>query len=249
MLKAIIIDDEQGSRETLEHLIKDFCKDVEIVAMADGVESGISCIKQFQPDVVFLDIEMNSATGFDLLRKFDDIFFDVIFTTAYSNYAIKAFKFSAVDFLLKPIDIDDLRNAVDKVRNRKQKENHNSRFELMMHNIKQADPEKQRLAISTMEGLVFINAVDIIRLEADGAYTGIFQKNGQKMITSKDLKLFEEILDKNQFVRVHNSHIINLSEVQKYVKGEGGYVVLSDGSHVDISKRRKEHFLSKINKV
>jgi two-component system LytT family response regulator len=248
-IAAVIIDDENRSREMLQNLIAQYCSNVDVLTTADSVTSGIEAINKFSPDLLFLDIEMNKETGFDLLEQIKEINFEVIFTTAHENYALKAFKFCAIDYLLKPIAVEDLIQAVDKVEKKKSNSLFREKFDLFMHNVKKGNNEDQRLAVSTTEGLVFINVSDILRCEANGAYTYLHLKDKTRLVVSKNLKEYEQLLSDHNFLRVHNSFIINMKEIKKYVRGDGGYVIMSDDTSVDISKRKKELFLSHILKA
>ncbi|MFY0673605.1 MAG: response regulator transcription factor [Bacteroidia bacterium] len=248
MMRAVIIDDEVRSRESLEILVKENCKNVEVVALAESVESGLATLKQHKPDLLFLDIELQDGTGFDLLEKsaLDD--FHVIFTTAFENYALKALKLSAVDYLLKPINAEELVQAVNKAEELSDNDSTNKNFELLLQNL-QNSTGKHKIALPTSEGLTFINVSDIIRCQADGSYTHFFFKDRKKILVSKKIKEYEELLSPYNFVRVHHSHLVNLDEVAKYVRGDGGYVVMSDGETVYVSKRKKEDFMSALNKA
>lgn len=245
MIRSIIVDDEQKSRESLRILLQDFCEDVEICALCQNVTEGIEAIKQYQPDVVFLDIQMQRETGFDLLAKIHPITFEVIFTTAHSEYAIKAFKFSAIDYLLKPIDIDDLQKALAKVA-QKQNQNISGRLEHLIQNLKSTTPDNYKLALPTTDGLVFVKLNDILYCEASSNYTEIYTFNKTKYIVSRTLKQYEDLLGEHNFFRIHNSYLINLNAVKKYVRGDGGYVVLENDVSLDVSKRKKDAFLSRI---
>ena len=195
--------------------------------------------------MVFLDIQMQSETGFDLLAKVKPINFEVIFTTAHSNYAIKAFKFSAIDYLLKPIDIEDLKKAVEKVE-RKVNFNISARLEQLVQNLKPSSGQNHKLALPTLDGLIFVKIEDIIYCEASSNYTQIFTFDGKKHVVSRTLKEYEELLADHDFFRIHNSFLINLNSIKKYVRGEGGYVIMSNDVSLDVSKRKKEAFLSKL---
>lgn len=248
MLKAVIIDDEKRSRESLELLVRESCKDVEVVALADSVASGIETVNEHKPDLLFLDIELQDGTGFDVLEGLNKHHFHVVFTTAFENYALRALKLSAVDYLLKPINQEELVQAVDKAQNKMQKEDKDKNFELLLQNL-QSSTGKHKIALPTSDGLTFINVNDIIRCQADGSYTHFFFKDRKKILVSKKIKEYEELLSPYNFVRVHHSHLVNLDEVTKYVRGDGGYVVMSDGETVYVSKRKKEDFMSALNKA
>jgi two-component system LytT family response regulator len=208
------------------------------------VAEGVQAIAQHQPDVVFLDIQMQRETGFDLLTKLNSIDFEVIFTTAHSEYAIKAFKFSAIDYLLKPIDIEDLQNALAKVEH-KQNQNSAGRLEHLIQNLRTNTPENYKLALPTTEGLVFVQLNNILYCEASSNYTIIYTPKN-KYIVSRTLKQYEDLLGEHNFFRIHNSYLINLNAVKKYIRGEGGSVVLENDITLDVSKRKKEAFLSRI---
>jgi two-component system LytT family response regulator len=245
MLKTIIIDDELKSRESLRILIEDFCEGVEVLALCQNVNEGIAAIEKYKPDVIFLDIQMQRETGFDLLNKIKEIDFEVIFTTAYSEYAIKAFKFSAIDYLLKPIDIGDLKAALLKVE-KKVGNTIANRLKQMMDNLKGGSVENFKLALPTSEGLLFIKTNDILYCEASSNYTQIVMADGKKHVVSRTLKEYEDLLSENNFFRIHHSYLINLNMVKKYVRGEGGYVVMNNDTSLDVSKRKKDAFLERI---
>jgi two-component system LytT family response regulator len=244
MLNAVIIEDEKKSREVLRKLIHDYCPDVHISGMAESVSEGIELIRNEKPDLVFLDIEMQSGSGFDLLEKIGKVNFDVIFTTAYEQYALKAIKFSALDYLLKPIDIGELKAAVEKIILRNDRQNENEKVSQLIRNFNHKLQPK--ITLSTSDGLVFILVEDIIRCEAQGAYTVFYFKNRKSIMVSKNLKEFQILLEDYQFFRIHNSHLINLNEIEKYKKADGGSVLMSDGSTISISESRRQEFLNLI---
>ncbi|MBI3141400.1 MAG: response regulator transcription factor [Bacteroidetes bacterium] len=247
-MKAVIIDDEKRSRESLAALVQEYCAEVEVLAHAEGVTDGLDAIGVHKPNLLFLDIELQDGTGFDLLEKAGNNQFHVIFTTAFENYALRALKMSAVDYLLKPIDPAELTKAVAKARERLAAQQHGRNFEILLQNI-QAGGGKHKIALPSSDGLTFVNVSDIIRCEADGSYTHFFFKEHKKILVSKKIKEYEELLSPYQFVRVHHSHLVNLNEVAKYVRGDGGYVVMSDGQTVYVSKRKKDDFMSALNKA
>jgi len=249
MIKTLIVDDEEKSRITLKNLIAMYCPDISIINMCDSVDSAYFSIQNEMPDLVFLDIEMPFQNGFKLLEKIDNPSFNVIFTTAYDHYAIKAIKYSALDYLLKPIDSDELVNAINKISAKQvvaspKKQN----IEMLLSNLK-TKGNNAIIAVPTFEGLQMINANDIIRCVADENYTHIFLKNKSKLTISRILKEYEELLSDFNFFRVHNSCLINLSHVVKYIKGDGGYVVMTDDSIVEVSRRKKTDLLSKLSIV
>src|SRR5690349_20883607 len=245
MLSCIIVDDELKSRESLKILVEDFCQNVEVKALCQDVAEALVAIKMHKPDVVFLDIHLQRETGFDLLTRLKDFDFEVIFTTAYSEYAIKAFKFSAIDYLLKPIDIEELKAGLVKVE-KKVNGNISGRLKQMMDNLKGGSVENFKLALPTTDGLLFIRVNDIVYCEASSNYTQIFMHDGKKHLVSRTLKEYEDILRESNFFRIHHSYLINLNLVKKYVRGEGGYVVMNNDTSLDVSKRKKEAFLDRI---
>jgi len=245
MIKAIIIDDEMHCRKTLSILLKEYCPDVQVIDHCDNGKDGAEAIKKLKPDLVFLDIEMPRMNGFEMLEQFSEIPFAVIFTTGYDQYAIKAFRFSALDYLLKPIDHEELKKAVLKV-SRQVLYPLPQQLEILLQKMHHQPSAINKIALPTMEGLQMIPVDSIISCASDRNYTAVFLKGKQKMIVSKILKDVEEMLEEYSFLRVHHSYIVNLNEISKYLKGEGGYLVMSDGSSVDVSRSRKEILLQKL---
>lgn len=244
MLRAIIVDDEPKSCDTLSTMIAEFVDGVTVVAVENGVQSAIKSINQHKPDIVFLDIEMNSETGFDLLTQMPSIDFEVVFTTAFEQYALKAIKFAALDYLLKPIDIGELEESVEKVKEKRKSKDLNQGLEALMANLKSTSSSQHQIALPSSDGLLFVHVTDIIYCQADGPYTYFYLKDGSKVTVSKNLKEYEELLEDHYFFRVHKSYLINLKEMKRYVKGDGGYVIMSNDKEVDVSKRKKESFMS-----
>ena len=247
MIKAIIVDDELGARESLSKMIEKNCKQIEIVAKVDSLLAAFEAITNKEPDLVFLDIEMPNGNAFDLLEKFKTINFNIIFTTAYDHYAIKAIKFSAVDYLLKPIDPEELIQAVKRFEERIGKNaSLDKQFKTLLSNVRPENKLK-KVGIPDGDGLIFINLSDIIRCDSDGNYTFFILTNGKKIIASRTLGEYEQMFAEDNFFRIHRSHLINLEHVKKYIKGEGGYVVMSDNSQVEVSRRNKNDFLEKLS--
>lgn len=244
-IRAIIIDDEEGARESLANILKDYFDNVEVVGKAASADNGVKLINEYHPDLVFLDIEMPKGNAFDLLEHFENIDFDIIFVTAYDQYAIKAIKFSALDYLLKPIDIDELGAAIQKFDDKTHKRTTNQRLQTLLQNLNAEN--KKKVAIPDSEGLVFVNLDDIVRCESDGNYTHIILNNGKNILASRTLGEYEEMFSEENFSRVHRSHLINLNHIDKYIKGEGGYAVMTDGSHVEISRRKRAEFMEKLS--
>lgn len=246
-VKAVIVDDELGARESLSKMIEKNCKNIQVVAKADSMMNAFIEITNHQPDLVFLDIEMPNGNAFDLLERFKEINFNIIFVTAYDHYAIKAIKFSAIDYILKPVDPEELVKAVTRFEN--QRDNKNSldkKFKTLLSNVKPENKLK-KVGIPDGDGLIFINLSDIIRCDSDGNYTYFILTTGKKIIASRTLGEYEQMFADDNFFRVHRSHLINLEHVKKYIKGEGGYVIMSDNSQVEVSRRNKNEFLEKLS--
>lgn len=242
MIKATIIDDEQHCIDALSILLKENCLQVRIIDTFSSAKVALEGLKKNTPDLVFLDIEMPLMNGFQLLEQLASIPFAIIFTTGYDQYAIKAIKFSALDFLLKPVDADELIDAIKKV------EQHHlplaEQFHILMSHIHQKTDHFKKIALPTAEGFELIPAGEVVRCEASDNYTHFFLRNHQKIIVCRTLKEIEEQLQPfKTFVRVHHSSLINLNEVMKYTKGDGGFLTMSDGSVVNVSRRKKEELM------
>jgi len=197
---------------------------------------------------VFLDIEMTEGNAFDLLNQLQPVEFQVIFVTAFDNYAIRAFKYSAVDYLLKPIDIDDLLTALERVVRKMHGKTFVNQMETLLYNVETFQLTQQKMAVPTLTGLVFIPIKDIMRFQADGSYTTIYLTNSEQIVATRNIKEYEDLLPAAIFCRIHNSHIINLHKIQKYHKGRGGYVVMEDGTNIEVASRRREEFLQRLLK-
>jgi two-component system LytT family response regulator len=244
-IKAILIDDELNSLQNLQQKLEGFCPDVAIVAVTQKPEEGILLIRQHQPNVVFLDIEMPRMSGFRMLEELGEYDFDIIFTTAYNHYSIDAIRISAFDYLVKPIGIEDLQQAVERLSkslNRQTKE----KIDILKKSLSDNRSHEDKIAISTSEGIEFIPIKNIIHVESKSNYSKIFLTDNKSIMVTKILKDFEEMLVPYNFYRVHNSHLINLNYIQKYVRSQGGHVQLQDGTLIDISRRKKEEFLKMI---
>lgn len=245
MLNVVIIEDEMLSRETLKSLLTEFCDGVKVLGMAGTVKEAVVLIEYHQPDVVFLDIELQTGTGFDVLNQLNTSNFEVIFTTAFEQYAIKAIKFSSLDYLLKPIDIDELQEALDKARSKKDHVQSARQLSLLLKNIDRTD-HKKKICLSTSEGMEFIDVARIKYCEASGSYTNFHIRPDIKLIVSKNLKEYEQLLSDYNFMRVHNSYLINLHEVKKFVKSEGGYILMNDDTQIAISQSKREDFINRM---
>ena len=247
MITAILIDDEVSGLEVLKLAIEKYCPNVEIAGVYDSPEKGLAAIKEINPDLVFLDVQMPGMSGFDVLQQASPVTFDVIFVSAHNQYAIKAIHFSALDYLLKPVDVDELIHAVNKIKERPT-QNSSYQYQSVINNIQLKAGKIGKLAVPSLAGIDFFNIQDIIYCKADSSYTTIVLKDSAEVIVCKNLKDFENILIDSGFCRVHHSYLVNLSHVQKYIKGDGGYIVLTGNHHVTISRRKKEEFLGLYNK-
>lgn len=237
-IKSIIVDDEKHGRENLAGILKQYCPEIELLGEANSVESAISLVQEFNPDLIFLDIEMPRANGFQLLEHFKDFRFEVIFVTAYGNYAIKAIRFSAADYILKPINFHDLKAAVEKVAERIQQKQENLRMKQLVYNLSQ--PQNPRIGLPTGDRIEFIEVGKIIRCQGEGNYSHIFFDGNKPLLVAKTLVEFEDLLGEYSFFRVHKTHLVNLKHVVAYLKTDGGTLQLSNGDTVTISRRRKE---------
>jgi len=245
IIKTIIIDDEEDGREALR-MAADYCPQLEIIAVCESAHDGLKAISEKKPDLVFLDIQMPHMSGFEMLQQLKTVDFQVIFVTAFDQYAIKAIKFSALDYLLKPIDIDELQTAVKKINVSENSDQNEYQLQALYKNIPKNKVVSKRFAVPTLEGLLFLNSSEIIFCKADGNYTTIYLTGKRELVVSKALGDFEEFLESEGFYRIHHSYLININHLQEYVKGEGGYVKLTEGYHADVSRRKKEQFLKQL---
>lgn len=259
ILQTIIVDDEQGSRETLGLLLREYCPDVQVVAMADSVTSGLAAIRQYQPQLLFLDIRMPFGNGFELLEYLNERQFEVILTTAYDQYAVRAIRSGVLDYLLKPIDADELLQAVQRAREKyavflQQKSQPASgypyelareKIEVLLQTLSATSlPEK--IALPTASGMEFIRIQTIIRCEAVANYTRFYFLNHEPLLITRTLKEFDRMFTYSNFFRVHNSHLINLDHVVRYLRSDGGQLVMVDGGVVEISRRRRDELLERL---
>ena len=244
MIRTVVIEDEEHSRKMLLEMLHEHCKQIHVVAEANSVKTGLAAITQQMPQLVFLDIELQSETSFEILEKLPEINFELVFTTAFDHYALKAVKFCAIDYLLKPIDLKELQIAVAKAEKRLNRAYLNRNLEVLVNNLKSGSQINHKIALSTLEGLLFVNVSDIIYCESNGPYTHFILKQTGKIVTSKHLKEYENLLSGYDFFRIHKSYLINLREIQKYIRGEGGQLIMSNGAALSVSKQRKEDFLN-----
>jgi two-component system LytT family response regulator len=240
---ALIVEDEMLSRDFLANLVREFCPQLELIGTASNVEEAVKIINAQSPQLVFLDIEMQTGTGFDVLQKVNQHNFHVIFTTAFDHYAIQAIKFSAVDYLLKPINLEELELAVAKVVKQIEGKKEDNRLDLLLKNFNKPAGDDFCISLSTSEGVDFIPLSTIIRLEAKGPYTIFYLKDSRQIMVSRNLKEYELTLQEHGFFRIHNSYMINLKDVKRWVKTDGGYAVMSDDAMVAISPKKKDEFM------
>ncbi len=248
MIKTVIIEDEQKSREMLAGIIQKNCPQLNVVGLAKNVNEGVEVIKKENPELVFLDISMPDGSGFDLLEKVQGHKFELIFATASDQHAIRAIKYSACDYLLKPIDIEELKNAVEKVSQKKNASPNMENLNFLIQQLKKSDDSFQKITLPTGNAYEIVNIKDIIRCEADGSYTTFFLTDKRKLMISAGLKHYEELLPESEFIRVHHHHLINMNHVVRFLKEDGGYAVMSDGTKIEISRRKKDAFMDKLNK-
>ena len=247
MFTAIIIDDVDNSRLTLAHDLKQYCPQIKIVGEANSVKTAIDEISEKKPDVVFLDIQLGDGLGFEILETIIDFDFQVIFTTALDTYGIKAIKFSALDYLLKPIDPDELVEAVNKLENAKN-DNIKDSINLLLNNIRDINPGNKRIALNSADKIHMVYITDIIRCESQGSYTIFHLKDKEQIVVTKNLKEYENLLEDYSFIRIHHSHLINFAYLKEFVKKDGGYAVMTDNSQVPVSFRKRNDLMGMIEK-
>ncbi len=237
MIRTIIIDDEEKARYNLKQLLIEYATDIQIVGEASNVADGIQLINQTKPELVFLDIQMPDGTGFDLLERLPEVSFKVIFVSAYDHFAVTAFKFSAVDYLLKPVNAEDLEKALEKVN--KGDNYQPAKIKVLLGNRTGIE----KIVLPSMDELIFVKINDIVRCESDSNYTCFYLEDGERILVSRTLKEYEDLLEPMGFYRIHKSSIINLRFLKKYKKGDGGIVTMEDGTEIEVSRRRKDDFL------
>jgi len=248
MLRTIIIDDEAHVRVTLKRFLKRYCPEVQLVAEAESVISGLKAITKYHPDLILLDIKMDDGTGFDLLEAVDNVDFKIIFITAYEKYAIKAFKFSAVDYILKPVNPEELAKAVKRAGEVKQDE-YNIRLEALGENMKLGEDKNKKIILKTQDNIYLTNVKDITYCESDGCYTRFHTAEGEKILVSKTLKEYDELFKENGFFRIHKSYLINLRYIKRFEKQDGGYVVLPNDKRIPVASRKKDELLDLFKKL
>jgi len=247
MLKALIVDDEANSRDSLGGKLKLFCPEITEIYEAEDVATAVSHIEAHKPHVIFLDVKLSGESGFEVIEHFqnndEDIPSEIIFTTAHDEYAIKAIKFSALDYLLKPIDAEDLVKAVRKV-GPTTKSSSSANINVLLENFRQAQDSPKKIVIPSSDGMHILRVSEIMRCESSSNYTQFFLTNGKKLLASKTLKEFDNMLTDYNFERIHKSHLINMNYVKKYVQADGGYVVMDDESRIPVANRKKEHLVT-----
>jgi two-component system, LytTR family, response regulator len=246
LIRTVLIDDEIDSNRILQTLLENYCPQVEVVGTADGVGMAVAVIRDVRPDLVFMDIEMTQGNAFDLLNRLQPVNFHVIFVTAFDNHAVRAFRYNAIDYLLKPVNIKELCVAVEKLSRKVVESNVLDRVKSMFENMHGAATSERKIAFPTLNGLSFILIRDIIRLEAKGRYSHIYLLGGTRIMTTGSIKDFEDMLPEAIFFRIHNSHIINLNKIRSYQKGRGGNVTMDDDSCIEVANRRREAFIQRL---
>ncbi len=242
-LSTIIVEDEFHSREMLKSFLREYCPEVEVKEEAKNVEEAVQKISTMKPELVFMDIELQSGTGFDVLKSLENLDFHLIFTTAFEHYAIKAIKFSSLDYLLKPIDVEELQNAVKKAVDASSDNSQQDLLQNLMSNLSGPTNANKKISLATAEGVEFVPIDQIFYCEANGSYTNFHLTDNRKLVVSKNLKEYENMLADAKFMRVHNSFLINLQEVKRFVKSEGGYIVMNNDAQISISNSKREEFL------
>jgi len=249
MIKAVLIDDEKNALEVLEWQVKTFCPQLQVAAMCMSADEGIEAIKTHRPQLVFLDIEMPVKNGFEVLNAFTDAWFDVIFTTAYNQFAIKAIRLAAFDYLLKPVDAEDLKECVERYINKKSG-NVKQQLQTLLEQLSAPkQPAPERIALQTADGLIIVTPDQVIRCQSISNYTKIFLTGNRQIVVAKTLKETEEILTGYTFYRVHHSHLVNINHVQRYVKNDGGYVVMTGGEEIAVARNRKDGFIDQFSHI
>jgi two-component system LytT family response regulator len=246
MIKAVIIDDEKNNQELISNLLKSYAENIQVVGLADSVESAYKTIQEHQPDLIFLDIQMPDGTGFDLLKKFEKINFKIIFVTAHQEFAIEAFKYSALDYILKPLSPANLLAAVKKAEETMGNDELNMKLKILLNNIAEPIKNKKKIVLKTMERIYSVDLDDIIRFESDGGYTKVYLTDGKRIMVSKTMKEYDDLLMDAGFLRVHHSHLINMNHLFCFEKAEG-HVVMKDDSIVPVSNRKKDHLMELLN--
>jgi two-component system, LytTR family, response regulator len=249
MLRIVIIDDEQNARELISNTVKHNCSNVEIVGTGESVKTGLEVINAVNPDIVLLDVQMPDGTGFDLLSKLKDFKFKVIFITAHQEFALQAFKFSALNYILKPVDVEELVASINKVEEAIEQNNMDMKMKILYDNLQNKSKDSKKLILKSTDQIHAVNVKDIIRCESEGNYTRFILNDGRKLLATKILKEFDEMLQNYNFFRVHQSHLINVDFFETFIKADGGTVVMKDKSKIPLASRKKEAFLKLLSSL
>lgn len=249
MLRVVIIDDEPNSREVISNTLIAYCENIDIVGSADSVKSGIAVLEKTNPDLVLLDVQMPDGTGFDLLSKLEKVNFKVIFITAHQEFALQAFKFSALDYILKPVDGKELASAVKKAEENLEQNNIDVNMKILYDNLKGRSKDSKKILLKSLDQIHAVNVKDIIRCESEGNYTQFILNDGRTILVTKILKEFDEMLEPYNFFRAHQSHLINIDFFVTYKKGEGGIILMKDKSEIPLATRKKEAFLKLLSSL
>ncbi|RBL89895.1 LytR/AlgR family response regulator transcription factor [Chitinophaga flava] len=243
-ITTVIIEDDEKNMHVICDLIRQFAPDLEVVGTASHISESIELIENRAPQLVFMDIQIADGTGFDVLRKLSAKNFELVFITAYDNYALKAFKFAAIDYLLKPVGLNEFREAVDRARTRINEKTRHQHVDTLLHNLAQQSSQDRKISVATVNGFEFLDLKDIIWCHSEGSYTTFHLANNMKVTSSRGLGFYENLLGANNFCRIHQSTIINLRFIKSYIKGKNGYVTMTNGVKLEISQRRKNDFLN-----
>ncbi|MFT3933909.1 MAG: LytTR family DNA-binding domain-containing protein [Chitinophagaceae bacterium] len=246
MINVIIIEDEENSRKLLTGMLEEHFKNIRVLAVCSNNTEAKAAIERLQPDLVISDVELGNETVFSMLQQLKEINFEILFTTGHDKYAIKAIKFAALDYLVKPFGEEELAIAIAQYEQKQQKKQATQQFDALFHNLKLYQSDQKKIALPTFTGLTVFPVKDIIHCQAEVNYTQFFFTDGKKLLAIKTLKEYEELLDDSGFIRVHKSHLINVHHVKSYTRGEGGTVTMSDGTTIDVSRRKKDEFLQKL---
>ena len=244
-MKAVIIEDEEAARKSLKYLLKEYCPNVEVIGEADDVKASVSLLQKAKPDLVFLDIRLTSGTSFEILEQLPELSSKIIFTTAYNEYAIKAFRYSAIDYLLKPLNPDELKDAVEKASKNSDDKLIGEKLQLFISTFKSSSSDLGKIALPTLNGFQIEDLKKILRIEADRNYCKVFLTTGEILFICRTLKEMEELLNDKNFMRIHLSHLVNLSYIKNYFRGRGGTVELTDGTKLEVSRSKKDELLER----
>ena len=248
-MKVAIIEDEQHTSRRLQNIVNNHFPDFDIIGTAESVVEGIDVIRIGRPQIVLMDIHLKDGTGFDLIERLFPIDFKIIFITAFEHFAIKAFKFSAIDYVLKPFDDTDITEAIQRAVQQLRKESSDLKIEALLSNYKSEQKELKKIVLKTNDSIYVVRVNEIIRLESDGAYTRFFFTDGRNVLVSKNLKEFDDLMSEYGFFRIHQTHLINMEYVVRYLKGDGGFVIMKDGSKPPVSTRKKEALMDYLNRI